>query len=52
MASSATGRYSRDVISPSLLEKIRLSIKKPLDPDFDLGMSDWMDPPPNTALDD
>ena len=52
MVTSATGKYSRDVISPSLLEKIRLSINKPLNADFDLGMSDWMDLPPNTVLDD
>ena len=52
MATSATGKYSRDIISPSLLEKTHLSINIPLDPDFNLGMSDWMDPPPNTTLDD
>lgn len=48
-SSSATGKYSRDVVSPSLLQRIALS-NKPLNPNFDLGMNDWMDPPPNIVL--
>ena len=47
--SSATGQYSRDVVSPSLLQRIGLS-NKPLNPNFDLGMNNWMDPPPNIVL--
>ena len=48
---SRAGNYSREVVSPSLLKRIGSSNRQ-LNPDFDLGMGDWMDPLPNTALGD
>ena len=48
---SRAGNYSREVVSPSLLKRIGSS-NRLLNPDFDLGMGDWMDPPPNAALGD
>ena len=48
---SCAGNYSREVISPSLLKRINsIPLNRPLNPNFDLGMGDWMDPPPNSAL--
>ena len=41
---SCAGIYSREVISPSLLKRFNsIPLNRPLNPKFDLGMSDWMD---------